>query len=1285
MLVVGLAAGIGVSAAQAGYIKGNHGYGQLYKLPNGKTEYLGSLKPAENNSMAWCVDWSTTNKPGVKAKSIKDVTSKDAAIANYVIQDHLGTPEDFPEIAIAVHELLDPGKSNTKDKYQWGYTAKNASGALKTDLARAQRWIKSATDLRGPYKIAPAVAIAPTKKTATLSGTEILTAASKKIKSFNGKPVKVTATLTGPATFTDGKKTKTFDAGTNQALKITGSGAVKASLKSAKVLPAASVKKYTYSGKASQDKIVGGGLDDAAGSKSLTVVPAGIDTKATDKADGDQKLSYIGGTVRDRVSYSGLVAGQTYKVAGELMDKASNKSTGIKASKSFKPTSTSGYVDVEFKVGNGYAGKTLVAYETISLGSPAIISHKDINDKDQSITINPHPTLPTSKATDKKDGDQKLSYRGGTVNDVVDYTSLIVGTEYRMEGELMNKATGKSTGIKSSVTFKPTSENGKVTVPFTVGDNFPNTTFVAFQRLYQGTTLIAKHENINNKDQTVTTPDYPEMDLSTKARDKADGDQELFYEGGVVTDTVSYVRAVPGHEYTIKGELMDKATGKGTGIKAEKKFTAETANGTVSLDFTVPEGFRDKTLVAFEDIFNAKGELEASHKDLDDKEQTVKVTGPTLGTTATDKADGDKSLDFAGGIIIDKVKYTGLAPGDTYTLEGEVMDKDTGVGTGVKATKEFTPVDDSGTVDVEFKVPGEHHGKTFVVFEWVKDSDGKEIAKHTDPSSVPQTFVVEPKPTVGTSASDQADGDKFLSQNGGPIIDKVKYTGLKPGTEYTVKGEMVFSGSGEPTGIKAEKKFTPKSAKGVVNLEFTIPEGFGGETLVAYEELIEPKGRVVGEHKDLNDPEQTIYVAGIGTTALDAVDGDKNLTQAGGKVKDTVAYKNLVPGTEYTVAGELMKQVKGKAGKITAEATGITGSTVFTPETPNGEVVVEFEINDTTAGYTFVAFETVTNGDTVIAEHKDPEDEAQTVYQSDAKTTLRDAVDGDQNIIQAGGKVIDTLTYTNLVPGKEYKVAGELMHKITNPDTGEVTSEATGIKGEAVFTPEQPTGEVEIDFTIPEGFDGESLVAFETVSNDVEIVAKHEDINDKEQTVVVAHIGTTMFDKKDRDKVLAEEGGNLIDRIAYTNLVPGTEYVVSGELMNKVNGEATGILGSTTFTPKEANGTVDVAFKVNHKWAGKSLVGFETVTAKKVVVAEHKDINSYEQTISVSPEMPPVPPVPPAPPVINSGLGAGATESTRNGILIGSGALLLLAGGTGAVMLRKRRVASEATDETTFN
>ncbi|TKI23912.1 VaFE repeat-containing surface-anchored protein, partial [Bacillus mycoides] len=74
-----------------------------------------------------------------------------------------------------------------------------------------------------------------------------------------------------------------------------------------------------------------------------------------------------------------------------------------------------------------------------------------------------------------------------------------------------------------------------------------------------------------------------------------------------IQDKVEYKDLIVGKEYTMKGKLMDKSTGKPLlvnekEVTAEKKFVPETKDGVVTLDFTFDASkLEGKEIVVFED------------------------------------------------------------------------------------------------------------------------------------------------------------------------------------------------------------------------------------------------------------------------------------------------------------------------------------------------------------------------------------------------------------------------------------------------------------------------------------------------------------------------------------------------------------------------------------------------------------------------------------------------------------------------------------------------------------
>ena len=251
---------------------------------------------------------------------------------------------------------------------------------------------------------------------------------------------------------------------------------------------------------------------------------------------------------------------------------------------------------------------------------------------------------------------------------------------------------------------------------------------------------------------TVVNDRIPE--IGTQAT--VDGEKEICAtEVFTLTDTVSYSHLIPGKEYVLVGTLMDKSTGKafienGNAVTAETVFTPETPNGTVTVTFTFDARLiRENTsLVVFETLYKDGKEL-AVHADIEDEDQTVKVTVPEIGTKAT--VNGEKSATAKGDITIeDTVSYKNLTVGKEYTVKGILMDKATGkpfLVNGKEVTSEvtFTAEKKDGEITVRFTFDGSAVTKQtdIVVFETLY-RDGVEIAAHADIEDGGQTVTLTP-------------------------------------------------------------------------------------------------------------------------------------------------------------------------------------------------------------------------------------------------------------------------------------------------------------------------------------------------------------------------------------------------------------------------------------------------------------------------------------------------------------------------------------------------------------
>ena len=242
------------------------------------------------------------------------------------------------------------------------------------------------------------------------------------------------------------------------------------------------------------------------------------------------------------------------------------------------------------------------------------------------------------------------------------------------------------------------------------------------------------------------------IEIGTKAT--VEGEKEVDpLDKVTLTDTVSYTGLVPGKEYKVTGVLMDKETGEkllvnGKEITAETTFIAETKNGSVDVTFIFDAtGLHGKEIVVFEDLYR-ENVLLATHADINDEGQTVKIKNPEIGTKAT--ADGKKEITADKITITDVVSYKDLTPGKEYKLTGVLMNKATNDkllidGKEITAEATFTPKATTGEVEMTFTFDArELTAETEVVVFEKLYRDGIEIAVHADIEDEGQTVKILP-------------------------------------------------------------------------------------------------------------------------------------------------------------------------------------------------------------------------------------------------------------------------------------------------------------------------------------------------------------------------------------------------------------------------------------------------------------------------------------------------------------------------------------------------------------
>ncbi|QRV02120.1 VaFE repeat-containing surface-anchored protein [Arcanobacterium phocisimile] len=1028
--------------------------------------------------------------------------------------------------------------------------------------------------------------------------------------------------------------------------------------------------------------------------------------KTTVKADsvaatGDRAVSVLGDKavagvpVVDTITYTGLVAGAQYKVTGTLMKVDGETVTPVANAVVSKTLAASdngaGTWDIDFGTVKLEAGTTYVVYESaVSVedlvdadkdgvkDAKHVVEHKDKTDKSQTVVTTPKVVNPVGslKTTVKADsvaatGDRAVSVLGDKavagvpVVDTITYTGLVAGAQYKVTGTLMKVDGETVTPVANAVVSKTlaASDNGAGTwdIDFGTVKLEAGTTYVVYESAVSVEDLVdadkdgvkdakhvVEHKDKTDKSQTVvTTPKVVNPVGSLKTTVKADsvaatGDRAVSVLGdkavaGVpVVDTITYTGLVAGAQYKVTGTLMkvdgETVTPVANAVVSKTLAASDNGAGTWDIDFGTVKLEAGTTYVVYESAVSVEDLVDADkdgvkdakhvveHKDKTDKSQTVvttpKVVNPVGSLKTTVKADsvaatgdravsvlGDKAV--AGVPVVDTITYTGLVAGAQYKVTGTLMKVDgetvTPVANAVVSKTLAASDNGAGTWDIDFGTVKLEAGTTYVVYE------------------------------SAVSVEDLVDADKDGVKDAKHVVEH---------KDKTDKSQTVVT--------------TPKVVNPVGSLKTTV---------------------------------KADSVAATGDRAVSVL-GDKAV--AGVPVVDTITYTGLVAGAQYKVTGTLMK-VDGET--VTPVANAVVSKTLAASDNGAGTWDIDFGTVKLEAGTTYVVYESAVSVEDLVdadkdgvkdakhvVEHKDKTDKSQTVVTTpkvvnpvgSLKTTVKAdsvAATGDRAVSVLGDKavagvpVVDTITYTGLVAGAQYKVTGTLM----KVDGETVTPVANAVVSKTLAASDNGAGTWDIDFGTVKLEAGTTYVVYESAVSvedlvdadkdgvkDAKHVVEHKDKTDKSQTVVttpkvvnpVGSLKTTVKADSvaatgDRavsvlgDKAVA--GVPVVDTITYTGLVAGAQYKVTGTLM-KVDGEtvtpvANAVVSKTLAASDNGAGTWDIDFGTVKLEAGTTYVVYESaVSVEDLVdadkdgvkdakhVVEHKDKTDKSQTVVTTPK-----------------------------------------------------------------
>lgn len=291
----------------------------------------------------------------------------------------------------------------------------------------------------------------------------------------------------------------------------------------------------------------------------------------------------------------------------------------------------------------------------------------------------------------------------------------------------------------------------------------------------------------------------------------------------IVTPSTATSTDAPAY---VSGELLKSADG--TVIEKEMPFTADNTDGTVTVKFDTFDatGYDGCTIVVYEYLYDADGNLIAKEEDITCKDQMIHFIH--IHTTSNNNLDpAERMKEYDKEItLIDKVTATNLNVGKPYRIDGVLMNVDKGEpvkrsdGTIVTGSTSFTATGEDMVIDVAFTynpVDCGLIGATTVVFEDLFWKDQK-IATHSELTDIPQQNTY---PFVKSLLT--ANGDKEITGETAELSDVISYDAVVAGQKYTIVDKLINARTGKTVKIDG-KEITAKT-------EFTAGSESGSETL----------------------------------------------------------------------------------------------------------------------------------------------------------------------------------------------------------------------------------------------------------------------------------------------------------------------------------------------------------------------------------------------------------------------------------------------------------------------
>lgn len=591
-------------------------------------------------------------------------------------------------------------------------------------------------------------------------------------------------------------------------------------------------------------------------------------------------------------------------------------------------------------------------------------------------------------------------------------------------------------------------------------------------------------------------------------------------KGEAIHDYVVCSGLEPGSEYTVKVALYNNGSLERT---VYKPFMANGMAQTVEVEF-YPVNCATVTGAAPKGPYTVTEEVRKGLVDVDRPYDSLPTGTARVGNYQSKSLEVVRNLQFTPGENgVWQTENFGTKYADYF----------------IKASRVYPGENNEAELQISFPVDAEYVNNskfntlTFVNSMYTMDRLGA-LSLSDDHSDLlnRDEMLQRVRLDSGLATVAHVNNEKYvLPGNTITVTDSVQYWGYPNINAAIMIAEVVLKSTGQVVSSTQKQIALDPTGMGVATIDIIVDTSrfARGDALVVYETLTTLTGEVMGEHKDITDRGQTIFL----DTPETIIPGEPHI----GTKASVGGAKVIMPGQVVTVSDEVtyhdfVEQGLTKArlrGKVVLKSTGQVLATAdkefIIDASGDGVEVLEFQVDTKgiNKGDAIVCFEEMVSMDgKIYAVHEDINDEGQTVYFGDIpgvpdKPDEPDKIEpvksmGTKATVGGTKKTYDvtnatsttTFTLTDIITynGYEPNTRATLSGSVVDKDSGDILAEAT----KTVMTSSTGSGQFKLDFTIKAKSlkGGDRLVVFEELYDmNGNLIGEHKDLTDKDQTITI--------------------------------------------------------------------------------------------------------------------------------------------------------------------------------------